>query len=374
MPERIAGVTEKFFGIKGLIEGNPRLSGIMGAIIAVHAAEKVSSGAATTALRLFGQGQPLAKYRGILIRRSPITPQTAPAWNKLSGGRLREAEGYYFSERGRSWHASSLTFQVGDGPRTLTRLQSLSVPQREFYFDRAIAVPGSREPDEGEKSVPVQRLVDLVKGEAEPDAIPGFIGSINELEGMTVLRGLKRKLFLASWLMVDPDERDGGGADYVDYDALARGGPTGGGTGGVYRVTPRSPGPPGNSPGWPTTRRVRPQPGGPTRVPVTPPPRRQPYGTDLFRSRPSAAPRDTRPPAERYRDRIRLDGRDYPLVVQRVNRSLSGGPPKADALYYDDRMGRWRVVVEEEDRINLARAVKEGRLSLVDEADWPRIN
>jgi hypothetical protein len=78
-------------------------------------------------------------------------------------------------------------------------------------------------------------------------------------------------------------------------------------------------------------------------------------------------------PATRYKDRLRIGHKDYPLVVKRVVRSpFNGDERKADAIYYDDEVGLWREVVNEEDRLNLARAVEEGRLSLVEPIQWPR--
>jgi hypothetical protein len=35
-------------------------------------------------------------------------------------------------------------------------------------------------------------------------------------------------------------------------------------------------------------------------------------------------------------------------------------------------LNQWREVVDEEDRVNLAKAVDEGRLSVVDPNDWPK--
>jgi hypothetical protein len=58
-------------------------------------------------------------------------------------------------------------------------------------------------------------------------------------------------------------------------------------------------------------------------------------------------------------------------VVKRLVRSPVSGQVKADAVYYDDNLGQWRTVVEDGDRLNLARAVQEGRISVVDEKDWP---
>ena len=373
IPERLAQVTGAYFGIKGLIEGHPRMAGVLGAIIGVHALEKITGGLATTGMRLYGRGRPVASYRGLLIRKSPFTPNVAGAMNRLTGGRVLEANGYYFFEGGRTWHCQSTTLRIGDEPRTLTRVKSFSLPQREFFFDRPVTVPGDREPAEGEKTISIQRVVDTVKGDEDPDTIPGFIGSVNELEGATPLRNIKHTLFAANWLLVDPDERDGSEGEHVDYEALVKGTRPGGpspGSGGVYQVS-RSP---SSGSYWPSTTRVPIRTTGSAEAAIRPvrSPPAQAYGANLFRSGSSQAGRST--PAERYQDRIRIGNQDYPLAVKRLVRSPVTGQIKAEAVYYDDNLGRWREVVEDEDRLNLAQAVQEGRISIVDMADWPQIN
>lgn len=377
IPERIAQVTGAYFGIKGLIEGHPRVAGVLGAIIGVHALEKVTSGIATTGMRLYGRGKPVASYRGIMIRKSPFTPRAAGMMNRLTGGRVLEANGYYFFEGGKTWHTQSTTFQVSDEPRTLTRVKSFSIPQREYFFDRPVTVPGDREPAEGEKTIPIQRVIDTVKGDEEPDTIPGFIGSVNELEGVTPLRNIKHTLFAANWLLVDPGERDGSSGEYVDYETLVKGTPTAG-SGGVYQVARPASNTAATNSYWPSTTRIpirtatTPEPIRPART--TSSPQAQPYGSDLFRPGSAAGQANSLAPAERYKDRIRIGSKDYPLVVKRVVLSpFSAGGRKADAVYYDDDLNQWREVVDEEDRVNLARAVDEGRLSVVEPNDWPKV-
>ncbi|MEW5961866.1 MAG: hypothetical protein AB1801_29445, partial [Chloroflexota bacterium] len=117
IPERIAQVTGAFFGLKGLVEGHPRLAGLLGIIIGLHALEQLTGGLATTGMRLYGRGRPVASYRGIMIRKSPFTPRTAAAMNRLTGGRVLAATGYYFFEGGRTWHCQSTTLQFGDEAR-----------------------------------------------------------------------------------------------------------------------------------------------------------------------------------------------------------------------------------------------------------------
>ncbi|MBE7556709.1 MAG: hypothetical protein HS126_37135 [Anaerolineales bacterium] len=92
----------------------------------------------------------------------------------------------------------------------------------------------------------------------------------------------------------------------------------------------------------------------------------------MFRSGSAASQTGNSSPAERYRDRIRIGNKDYPLVVKRVLMAPFSGGRKADAVYYDDELNQWREVVDEEDRVNLAKAVDEGRLSVVDPNDWPK--
>jgi hypothetical protein len=254
IPARVAQVTYTFTGLAGLVEGRPRLSGLLGVVIAVHVLEQVTGGLATAGMGLVVRGQPLARYRGVLIRRSPFSRWTH-LLGHLPGLRVLAASGYYFVESGRTWHCQSVTLELIESIRTLTRIRSLSLPHREYLFDRSVIVPGDRDPAEEEKAISIQRVVDVIKGDEEPESIPGFIGRINELESLvSPLTCAKKFLFMVNWLLIDSDERDDG-SDYVDYDSLIKGKPSGG-LGG-NSVWPRSPSP-GNGPpaGWPSTSRT----------------------------------------------------------------------------------------------------------------------
>ncbi|MEW5956105.1 MAG: hypothetical protein AB1801_00150 [Chloroflexota bacterium] len=154
LPERIAQLTAAYFGLKGLAEGHLRLSGILGAIIFVHALEQVTGGVATTGMRLYARGKPVANYRGITIRQSPFTPKVAPFLYHITGGRVLVVDGCYFFESGRTWHCQSLNLEVGDEHRVLTHLQTFSLPQREFFFDRPVIVLGDREQEPGSEPSP----------------------------------------------------------------------------------------------------------------------------------------------------------------------------------------------------------------------------
>lgn len=392
VPERVAQVVGAMFGLKGLLEGQPYVAGVVGVMIGAHALEQATAGAATTAVRLFGRGRPLVQYNGVTVRQDPTTAHRWRWLNRLTGGRTLAVRGYYFSEGGRTWSCQSATFRVGDSPKTLTRIQSLSIPNREFYFDRPIFVPEAdgQQPEAGQRSLAIQRVVDTVLGGENPDAIPGFIGSTNELEnGLAPPLGhLKRALFMANWLLVDEAERDISDTP-VDYLAVTRG--TSPGSGGLYQ--PRTPVSGGSSGGsvplpvrsipaaeasYPSISRTPPPPPpdpfGVAPAPALKPGDPPPYGTNLFNYKAGGggSPQYTQYVKDKYRDRLRIGNREYPLVVKRVVQSPFGDQQrKADAIFYDEESYQWRVVDDEEDRISLARAVAEGRLRTTPAEEWP---
>ncbi len=370
---RVVEVTAAYFGLKGLTGGSQlHVSGLLGAVVLIHALEQLTGGIATTGMRLYARGRPLASYRGITIHESPFTPQAAHLLDRVTRGRLVAADGYYFFEGGKTWHGQSLTLPVGDELRTLTRLQSFCLPQREFFFDRPIHVPGSREPAAGERGIAVQRIIGLVKGDEAPDQIPGFIGGINELEGLTMLRPIKYLLFIAQWLLIDPAERDNDSRP-VDYESLVKGPVPGAGSSGFSQPT-RPAGAPVADAWWPSTSRTTPlrSPASPPPSPPPPPP----FEANWLETRPAAGPINGQAgpatPASQYKDRIRIEGRDYPLVIKRVVTSpINGGKRKVDAVYYDDLTGQWREIIDEETRSTLARAVEAGLVTVVDPRYWP---
>ncbi|MBE7556708.1 MAG: hypothetical protein HS126_37130 [Anaerolineales bacterium] len=218
----------------------------MGAIVGVHALEKVTGGIATTGMRLYGRGRPVASYRGIMIRKSPFTPKKAGAMNRLTGGRVLEANGYYFFEGGRTWHCQSTTFQFGDEPRTLTRINSFVFPNGSTSLTGRwpSRVIGSRP----RARRPFRFSGSLIWLKGMRNRIPSpVLSAVSMNWKATPLRNIKHILFAANWLLVDPGERDGSDGEYVDYEALVKGTRPGGtdtGSGGVYRLPARSAVPP----------------------------------------------------------------------------------------------------------------------------------
>ncbi len=337
IPAQIAKITAAYFGVKDFLKGKPKLTGILGAILATHALEQATGAGATMGMRMLARGKPLGQYRGVILRESPITPRAAKVTNRLTGGRVSQAKGYYFHESGRTWHCQTMSIQLPDQTRTLTRVNSFSIPHREFYFDRDIAP---------------QKVVDVVMGDVDPDTIPGFMGRTNELENATPVIGvLKRTLFAASWLLVDESERDEGQRDYVDYDALVQGKKAGSPP---VRVTPaydygtnygrRT----GTTPAYPSVTRARstapPYGGAPA------------YGSTLFRSEPPQ-------PTGGIQQAV-IEGRERPIRIERVMRNPVTRTEEADARYYDDRDKQWKQVTDKAEKVALAAAVQEGKLSV----------
>jgi hypothetical protein len=327
VPEQVAKITAAYFGLKDFLKGKPKLTGILGVILATHALEQATGAAATFGMRMLVRGKPIGQHRGVILRESPITPRAAKVANRLTGGRFSQAEGYYFHESGRTWHYQTMTVQMPDQARTLTRINSFSIPNREFYFDRPI---------------PPQKVVDLVLGDVDPDTLPGYIGSTNELENATnVIGPIKRALFAANWLLVDESERDGGQAGYVDYDALIQGKKASSSM--PTRVTPVYDY--GVNHGYRTYPSV-------TRATSTAPA----YGTTLFRSEP---PAPTGGSQQAY-----IEGRNRPIRINRVMKNPITRTEEADAIYYDEDVRQWKHVIDKAEKEALALEVKRGNLSV----------
>ena len=350
IPQRLADLTTAFFGVEGH-NGRPGVASILGAIMAVHALEQATASLVTFGTRLLVWGEPAGHYRGVVLRRSPLTPRAAGALRWLIGSRLLKADGLYFFESGRTWHSQSLTVQLWQASRSLTHLRSLSLPYREMYFDREVAP---------------QILIDLVKGDRAPETIPGFIGSVNELENITSLGYLKRAFFAAHWLLIEPGERDDGNPGYADYGSLINGKPPGGGGGYSQPMSPWSGSggspPPrfsGGGQAWPSTTYQAP-PSGSSGIPLS---RNGPVRPVHEPVTTGAPPSDD--PYLRIKERYQSpEGRHYPLLIRGLVVNPITRIKKADAIYYDGDARRWREIVEDEVRVALAQEVEAGRLKV----------
>jgi hypothetical protein len=338
IPQRILDVTARFFGLDG------RIKGIFGILIATHLTEQITGAVATMAARLALRGKPFGRYRGITLRESPISPRVARGQARLLGAsRVLEGKGFYFHESGRTWHCNSTTYRVGDVAKTLTHIQSLSLPNREYFFDRELQP---------------QDVVDLVLGDRDPDTMPGYIGACNEIDGLLgVTKGVKRMMYVGNWLLVDEGERDAG-AEVVDYGDLGRG--SGGGHATSSSGSPSSPS--GGYGGWSNPsyrrsgmsdmhRRYGPQGYSSDVRPVEDDERvsRHDFVGSLWDTGPNGLPKQS----------ISVDGKEVPLSIRSIS-VAPDGRRLADAYYY--RNNQWWRIRDERTRAAIAEDVAQGVL------------
>ena len=194
-------------------------------LLAAHLTQQAVSGLATALIRTTRHGDPLDTVHGIAVRQSNYHHR----WNRLRPDRLANVaemtDSYYFHEGGRTWSVWTLTLHLWGETRRLSALTLLSLPNRAFYFDRPLDYP---------------QAVPLALGLATADSIPGFLGDVNELDGLVPpLRALKLGLYLLNWLLVDPSERDSGLPSPTPYSDLT---PPSGGTRPQPAAPPRNPG------------------------------------------------------------------------------------------------------------------------------------
>ena len=198
-------------------------------MIGLHTLEAATGAAGTTAMRLFMPGKPVGTWRNVVIRQDRSMPLKTKALSRATGGRVIGSSGYYFHEGGRTWMCASYTLNVNGTARTLTKASTLAYPKREYFFYRPLTLGNSQNngteamgigDDAQHRELPIQRVVDVVKGVTYPEQVPGYIGSTNELENIIPLGGIKRSLLRpvgSSWTRVN--ETQAGGIGYADYQA-----------------------------------------------------------------------------------------------------------------------------------------------------------
>ena len=59
-------------------------------------------------------------------------------WLGMPQAKLRSNDGVVLETNGRTWHRGTSVADTPDGQRTITHLQSLSIPATHYYFNRPI--------------------------------------------------------------------------------------------------------------------------------------------------------------------------------------------------------------------------------------------
>ncbi len=366
---------------------------VLSTVFGIHALERSTGAVATLGVRTLARGRPLGTWNGVIVRESRFTPGNAKLLDRLTGGRLLDAKGYYFHEGGRTWHAQSFTVNVQDTPKSLTYVRSFTIPRREHFFDRPLTLNKDESEfqqigdDDIPRGVSLTRVIDVVKDQENARNIPGYIGSTGRLDNAAGISPLnvgaaKRTLFAARWLLEDESERDDPAARNKKRPpplSPSASPSTAVGRGGGRRVYTYSGQP---SDYWPTTTsppttRTKPAYGqglfrsGPAASPSSPgetvvssAPVEGPEKATGTRSPPSAVPKKAGSPADLSElDRYSTpDGKQYPLVVRRIVKNPITQTERAEAAYYDGELKQWRMVVDDDAKEWLAEEVRDGHL------------
>ena len=100
--------------------------------------------------------------------------------------------------------------------------------------------------------------------------------------------------------------------------------------------------------GWPSTS-------GPDPAPVVVgDSSAQPYGNQFFGT-------GTGRPPKNVTQTLRVDGKDRPLIINRIIHGVLGKPSQAEAIWWDEEERKWKVVDDIDAREELARGVAEGK-------------
>jgi hypothetical protein len=87
------------------------------------------------------------------------------------GQNVVSSEGDLVTAQGKAWHRGAIVFKTPQGERTMTHLQSMTLPATHYYFDRALT-------DEE-----IAGIVSDQKG-FKPPQMAGYIGEVNAMEGL----------------------------------------------------------------------------------------------------------------------------------------------------------------------------------------------
>ncbi len=109
---------------------------------------------------------------GLLNRRDRLTRQKY----------VESSQGVMFKLKDKTWHRGTSVVKTSRGNRTITHLQSMALPAAHYYFDREVADKDA---------------VGIASGQVEAAAVPGYVGRVSELEGLSTWGAAKTALLKA---------------------------------------------------------------------------------------------------------------------------------------------------------------------------------
>ncbi len=88
----------------------------------------------------------------------------------VTGRGVRSNDGVVFETGGMSWHRGTSVVDTPGGERTITHLQSLSLPAAHYYFNQPL--------DD-------EQAVNVANQTIRPETLPGYVGMVSRLEALT---------------------------------------------------------------------------------------------------------------------------------------------------------------------------------------------
>lgn len=129
------------------------------------------------------------------------THQDVPLWQSSLTSWLNKADlivqpkkvvssdGVMFKSGATTWHRGTTVMKMEDGLRTVSHLQSLSLPATHYYFDQPLS-------DEN--------AVGLATGKVKPETVPGCVGQVSVFEGLSPISARAKHWLIKSYLFFGP--------------------------------------------------------------------------------------------------------------------------------------------------------------------------
>lgn len=261
------------------------------------------------------------------------------------------SDGLMFEISGKTWHRGTIVIKTAQGERTLTHLQSLSVPAAHYYFSRRL------DDNEAVGIVSNQKGFDP-KHMPDRQGLPstGYAGQISEIESLLPLwASLKRGLIQAHLRWGTLPTHNGVERTVTEAAASA---PTDAGAGkGDHRPAA------GRANGKRRQDKMRPISG--SAADKTP----KPSEEEALKPKING---DSHP-LDNIGPRVRIGDKEHRVMVRRIVKSADGRR-LADAAYYDEENDAWKIVADDNIRERLASQVEAGMMPLWDEIEAPMTN
>jgi hypothetical protein len=105
---------------------------------------------------------------------------------------IAKSEGLMIKMKDKTWHRGTVVVKMPAGKRTISHLQSLKTPAEHHFFERKIS---------GEQAA------GIAGGQVEPEAVPGYVGSISEKESLSPAWAHAKRAMILTRLHWPPKEK-----------------------------------------------------------------------------------------------------------------------------------------------------------------------